>query len=200
MRPGRFEKGSGKTTPQNKELAGSSVRRGRTIVWVKFDDLNPQSSEDTETGLAEENEIPNDSYMVLVDPGDNVGLGTSLDLLLVDRDPSKSLYMPYQKRSHRKMQVRTISFILSMVASLLVLQLSMDVPIVFASSSQVETVAALSWYCHWISYDDDDDETSESAKVTNDCCSIPWHVAWSYNVFLGFIVAVQVGYFFTFSG
>jgi ABC-type multidrug transport system fused ATPase/permease subunit len=178
------------TVTRVKEKEGGRVISLKVFAWLQFDEdiretqtsVNEHAREAMAALFRDDSDGPPESdllHAVITAPEDHVRVGDKLQVVLFEGDPSRGIYLPYQKRVFKKLLFQAVPYLFIAAGILLVLKWSMDVPILFATSDQIEQAASESSFCRWLEYDDDEVERNNHK---HSCCTIPWHVALAYDL------------------
>jgi len=134
-----------------------------------------------------------ESPMVLLDPGSGVQPGDILTLSLLNGDETKLLHIPYQVKQTRSYLWKSAIAVSMIVATLLLLHYSMPgIPVMFASSKDLEDFFQSIWFCQWgLDKDEDDDQRIEESL--QECCSITPAVGWAYRLCMTVQLAFYIG-------
>jgi hypothetical protein len=177
------------TVTRVKEIG--TLSKKKVLAWLRFDEdicetQTSVSEHDQETMAAlfrDDSDWPPESnllHAVVTGPEDRVSVGDTLEVVLIDDNPSSGIYLPYQKRLLKMFLFQAVRDLFIVAGILFLLKWSMNVPIFFASSEQIEQAASASSLCQWFEYGDD--EVDGNNKDEQSCCTIPWHVALAYNL------------------
>ena len=154
----------------------------KSVLKVAFEqegsENGPDQSEETFRDQREEDEESRSLFSLVSNHGHEVG--STIKVHLIDGDRSKAIYIPYVEDRIRTMWWQLLRNIAAAAICLLLLIWSYDVSPFFVSSAKLEASIKSSWYCQ----DGDDDTITEQEREEDYkiCCSIPWHVTWSYNI------------------
>jgi len=155
----------------------------RILAWIRLLNDHENVEEQVEALEDSETDTPPNAPMVLLAPEDCVQVGDVLTLSLMDGDPIKLLYLPYQRQQARRMLWKAAKAVATVVAAFLILYFCFPgLSVVAASASDMETYFQSSWYCTWML--DEDEEQEEIDKDLARCCSIPSSVTWAYYLVL----------------
>lgn len=119
---------------------------------------------------------------------DNAQQGDILTVRLLEGDPLRPVYLPYQQHLLKTTICKSLYAVLVMTAVAVLLYFSYDAPIIFAGSSTLEASINTRDERFWrfLGLDDDDPQNEDLA------CQIPWYVGVGYDVWLVSFIVVPV--------